>query len=488
MLSTARVGGGELVPNRREPSLPAFATMFRSMLISASGAGAGVLFGVLATKIVAVMGGPPATGALAAVQQVRQTATVAASFQGHTAVVRGIARGNSGAFIRTAALMMLAGSLAVGIALEAGAGSPWGVHPVFPGALALITLTSTAALFLGAILNGQSRITRLTLYQASMPATLCLCVAMLFSLWQASSVEWKSQIAVLGSCLLGLIVGFLFLLGSEPVLQPGRCFDRHHAAEFLRVSSAIAASAGIASASLLFVRGNLLRDAGLGAAGLFDASWTIGTNALNLVLVSLQACYLPELCRVGRSAQEHRLIRRFCAIVLSSAVPVLVLTILSGGILLTLFFSEQYSGAEASLTWILMGGYWKVSSWVLAIPVLARGAAGVVAIFDLVTHSAFAIAAWRLTPVLGSLNAAGSAYLLMYLLTFALVLTFMISSVKFRPAPPLILVWLAGLACVMTCGYAHLTGGQPATAVNSTLWLAVSLLPAAGTLAWWRTL
>lgn len=488
MLSTARVGGVELVSDRKEPSLPAFATMFRSMLISASGAGAGVLFGVLTAKLVAVMGGPAATGALAAMQQVRQTATVAASLQGHTAVVRGIATGNSGTFIRTAALIMLAGSLVVGIALEAGAGAPWGVRPVFPGALALIILSSTAALFLGAILNGQGRITRLTLYQSSAPATLCLCASVVFSLCRASSVEWKGQVAVLGSCMLAVIVGFLSLLGSGSVLQRGRWFDRSQAVEFLRVSTAIAASAGIASASLLFVRGNLLRDAGLPAAGLFDASWTIGTNALNLVLVSLQAYYLPELCRVGKSTQEHRLIGRFCAIVLSSAVPVLVLTILSGGVLLTLFFSEQYAGAGASLTWILIGGYWKVSSWVLAIPMLARGAAGAVAIFDLVTHSAFAIAAWCLSPVLGSLNAAGVAYLLMYLLTFVLVVAFITSSVKFRPAPPLVLVWLVGLACVMTCGYTHLAGAQAATGVDATLWIAASLLPAAGTFLWWRTL
>ncbi|MBX9603857.1 MAG: hypothetical protein K2X35_22815 [Bryobacteraceae bacterium] len=458
------------------------------MLISASGAGAGVLFGVLAAKVVAVLGGPPATGALAAMQQVRQTATLAASFQGQMAVVRGIARGDSGEFIRTAALLMLAGSLVVGFALETGAGSPWGVRPVFPGALLLITLSSTAALFLGALLNGQGRISRLTLYQSSAPATLCLCAAVLFSLCPANSAEWKGQMTVLGSCLLGVFVGFLSLHGGGGVVPRGTWFDRRQAARFFRVSSAVAASAGIASASLLFVRGNLIRESGLAGAGLFDASWTIGTNALNLVLVSLQAYYLPELCRVGMAEQEHRLIRRFCAVVLSAAVPVLILTILSGQVLLSLFFSDQYAGAGASLTWILMGGYWKVSSWMLAVPVLARGAAGVVAVFDLVTHSVFAITAWLLSPVLGSLAAAGGAYALMYLLTFALVAAFMNGHLGFRPKRPLALVWAMGLACVMSCGLVHVTSGQAATAPGVAMWIAGSLLPAAATLACWRRL
>jgi antigen flippase len=132
----------------------------------------------------------------------------------------------------------------------------------------------------------------------------------------------------------------------------------------------------ISTVGLMAVRGHIAGHAGLEATGNFDAAWGISANHVTLVLAALQAYYLPQLARACSAEQRARNVAAVFPVAILAATPLIVGLAVLRPLALTMLYSSAFHTASAYLRWTLIGDYFKVTAWVLAMPMLAAADMG----------------------------------------------------------------------------------------------------------------
>ena len=170
-------------------------------------------------------------------------------------------------------------------------------------------------------------------------------------------------------------------------------------------------TAGVAYVSLILV----LRELGNDAVGLYQATWTLSTLYVNLVLNAMAADFYPRLTAVaGDNGAVNRMVNEQTEMGMLIAIPGVLATITLAPWVLAVFYSREFLGAVGIIRWQIVGIALRVVSWPLGFVQLAKGKGTVFMISELAS-SALHLALLLVGMKLFGLDGVGIAFALLYL-------------------------------------------------------------------------
>jgi PST family polysaccharide transporter len=150
----------------------------------------------------------------------------------------------------------------------------------------------------------------------------------------------------------------------------------HVAAEakaLLKLGLAFMGSGMLTSGAAYAVRIIVLRKAGIDAAGIYLAAWTLGGLYIGFVLQALGTDFYPRLVGAARdNAECNRLVNEQAQVSLLLAVPGVLATLSLAPLAIPLFYSSGFSAAVPVLRWICLGMALRVFTWPLGYIVVAK--------------------------------------------------------------------------------------------------------------------
>ena len=419
--------------------------------------------GIVSTKILAVVLGPAGVGLFSLLRQVLMTATVIASLNPQAALAHAVAQGErSGdlglrlsavfwALLAWTALVVaaaMAWSRATGSLLPAGLPQQSGLAVL----MALAVAANVLAVVLLQTLQGLRMIGASGIAAVAGGAVTALCSYPL-----ALRAAHGAAEALIGLLLVGPLAsvavaayfggraGWLWrALSAFFRLQA----DRAAMAEFLRIAFAGLAAALLAAASLLAVRSIIARDAGLEAAGVFDAAWTLSHGCFGLLLAALGSYYLPALIGARDAPAAGNAVNEALLLVIAVTVPALLVAMVLRREIAVALYSPQFQVADAALLWMLAGQYLRCTGWCLSFLALARARMRLVLMCEALWCAGIVSAALAGSGDRNPLLSIGIAYAGLYAAYAACFAAYALGEQRLVLERRVLRAWLAGLAIV----------------------------------------
>jgi antigen flippase len=159
----------------------------------------------------------------------------------------------------------------------------------------------------------------------------------------------------------------------------------------------------------LAIRGMVVRELGLDAAGIYQAAWALSGMFGAFVLQALGTDFFPRLTAAcSDNTQANRLINEQIEVGVLLALPPSLFAIAASPVLVWAFYSSQFLEAAQLIPWFVLGVFFQVVGWPSATTMPAKGASGWMWLSK--THGAI----WQigtvvvLLPSLGLVGVAGS--------------------------------------------------------------------------------
>lgn len=153
----------------------------------------------------------------------------------------------------------------------------------------------------------------------------------------------------------------------------------------LRIGSAFMASALMMTGVAYFVRLAVLRQLGYDAAGLYQSAWTLAGIYAGFILQAMGADFYPRLTAVASNhAACNQMVNEQALVSLLLAGPGVLATLTFAPTVMALFYSAEFVAAAEVLRWICLGITLRIVIWPIGYIILARGAAKLFFITELV--------------------------------------------------------------------------------------------------------
>lgn len=150
---------------------------------------------------------------------------------------------------------------------------------------------------------------------------------------------------------------------------------RREATALLRLGVAFMISGLLVMGTAYAVRAMILHRVGIDAAGLYQASWTLGSLYVGIILQAMGADFYPRLTGIADDNREcNRLVNEQAKVSLLLAGPGVIATITLAPLVVTLFYSAEFAEAVDILRWICLGMALRVVSWPMGFVILAKNA------------------------------------------------------------------------------------------------------------------
>jgi enterobacterial common antigen flippase len=200
---------------------------------------------------------------------------------------------------------------------------------------------------------------------------------------------------------------------------------RREASAMLRLGVAFMISGLLVMGTAYAVRAMILHRSGIDAAGLYQASWTLGGLYVGIILQALGADFYPRLTGVaGDNRACNRLVNEQAKVSLLLAGPGVIATITLAPLVVTLFYSAKFAEAVEILRWICLGMALRVVSWPMGFIILAKNAKRFFLASEIAWTAVHLSLAWVCIAHFGA-RGAGIAFFCSYvfhaLMTYALV-------------------------------------------------------------------
>lgn len=176
----------------------------------------------------------------------------------------------------------------------------------------------------------------------------------------------------------------------------------------------------------------IARKLGIQANGLYIAAWSLSGLYANFVLNAMGADYYPRLTAVANNkAQLIPMVNRQAEISLLIAVPGIVGTLAFAPLAIHLFYSPAYAGAYEVMRWLILGVFLRLVSWPLGFILLAKGAARLFLVTE-VLHQIIYIALVLVLIGPFGLAGVGAAFALLYVVYSVVILAIAVWKYEFR--------------------------------------------------------
>ncbi len=190
----------------------------------------------------------------------------------------------------------------------------------------------------------------------------------------------------------------------------------HESTLLFKLGLAFLGSGLLMAGAAYAVRTLVLRTLGLDAAGMYQASWTLGGLYVGFVLQALGMDFYPRL--VGVINDHH-----VCNITVNEqtqaslllAAPGIIATITFAPVVVFLFYSAKFEAAVLLLRWICLGMAMRVITWPMGYIIVAKNKRLAFLATELIWASFNVGATWWCLRTFG-LGGAGVAFILSYVL------------------------------------------------------------------------
>ena len=146
------------------------------------------------------------------------------------------------------------------------------------------------------------------------------------------------------------------------------------AGALLRLGMIFMATGLITLGTLYCIRVIVLRQLGLEAVGLFQASSALASVYVSFILSAMAADFFPRLSAVANdNVSCNRMVNEQTEIGLLLAVPGILATLTFAPYVIEIFYSTQFSPAVDILRWSILGVLLRVASWPMGFILLAKG-------------------------------------------------------------------------------------------------------------------
>jgi O-antigen/teichoic acid export membrane protein len=436
-----------------------------AMAFFQTGTASVVVFGltVIATKVFAMTLGPGGVGLVSLVRQTYQSALILATLNAQSAIAQGLANREPGARRAYAStvrclLMLAGGMIAGGLLVGASAISQIVIGRQDPGMVGLIRWLSPAILigvaniYFCGVLSGQRAVGRLALVQlagALSAAATAYPVACFVRTGHpvALALQTVLSAAVASAVAIGLLHGAGWL--PDALAWGAARLDVASARVFLRLSAVLLLSGVVATAIPLAIRAAVVHHYGLPGAGILDAAWNISMNYVLLAVGSFSTYYVPSLSRLREPRDRQALVHRVFRMSMALIVPLVVTVVVLKPAIIRFFYSGAFLAASDVMRWMLVGDYFKVTSWVFSFTMVAY-ADVVTVVWTEMLWGALSIGGGLFAvSVLHSLQAVGASVALVYGSYLAYTACYARSRRHFVPDRGAMLLWGLGLALIL---------------------------------------
>ena len=123
------------------------------------------------------------------------------------------------------------------------------------------------------------------------------------------------------------------------------------------------------------IRIMVLDEAGIVAAGLYQAAWSLGGLYAGFILQAMGTDFYPRLTGVANdNAQCNRLVNEQTQVSVLLAGPGLLATLTLAPLIMHVFYSPAFYAAVDLLRWICLGMMLRIVAWPIGFIILAKGA------------------------------------------------------------------------------------------------------------------
>jgi len=437
--------------------------LLKAAFKTGSGTVGTLFFGIISTKIMAVVLGPAGVGLLSLLKQVRQVALTFITVNGNAALVQGIASRKTDerdvyistvfwiilliSVLGSVGMVMLAPEIARKVLGRGDTGAiiliRWLVLPVFLGAVLL---------FLNGLLNGYRAIGRLALVGvagALVSALLAYPVAAQVKGGYLLAFIWMMTASIVAA----IIVAIYFLWNGgwlrSLLLAVMRGVQSKDAGHFFSIAGTMLITGLAVTGTLLAVRSMIVHEQGLAGAGIFDVAWTLSMMYVGLVTQSFGTYYLPTLSGITDPEERILLMRRLFRLATLFMVPMVVAVIVLKPLVVHLLYSSEFLPSLEIIRWMLIGDYLKITSWVLAFPILAYADMRTFLWSELAWNALFLIGAYLAVVQWGYIEGVGIMFLLLYASYLIFLMIYCRIRHHFTLTRAMIRHWVGGLVLVV---------------------------------------
>lgn len=437
-------------------------SLIKGVLKTGSGALANLLLGVLSIKIMAVMLGPSGTGLFSLIRQAVIT-LASLGLGGQTALIQGIASKDGigrDSFVRTIFwLFFLVAFFSVVLielfaptiaALAFGKSDASLVQLIRWIALPVFLLH--AYIYLKSVINGFRAIGRLAIVEILGPlATLALVYPVCIAAGEgyALAFVWMLSVAQLSMIVASFIIIFkngwlsALFVGTETMIN--RADFRY----FFTIAGTTFLTGMIGTGTLFAVRTMLVKEGGLYQAGLFDLAWSLSGSYVMLLLASFGTYYTPTLSQAAGKTERAALVRRVIRLSTLLMIPMIVSVVVVKPLLVRALYSGEYIPSLKMVRWMLIGDYLKITSWVLAIPVIVNGDMKLYFWTEVFWYMGFLVLSALSILYFGELQGIGVAFIALYFTLVVYYLQYVRRVYELHLSRDLLLPWLIGFSVVI---------------------------------------
>lgn len=156
--------------------------------------------------------------------------------------------------------------------------------------------------------------------------------------------------------------------------------------------------------------------------GLYNAGFTLIGTYISLIITSMSKDYYPRLSAVANNKIEARkMINQQAELVILIIAPILLVLIVFLKFIIVILFSEKFLVINEMLHWAVLGVFFQVASWSMAMILLAKGASKIFLLNELIMAIYFLVINIVLYHYF-DLTGLGISFLINYIIYFVQVI------------------------------------------------------------------
>lgn len=462
--------------------------IIKAIFKTGSGSVINIILGVISTKILAVVLGSSGVGLYSLINQTLTTATTAGTMGGSAALVQGLAS-KKGAekdkYLTTVFWIFACGAtiLALGFFLF----SPLIAQTVFASNdektislvrwMALPAILTIIYSYLINLLNGFRAIGRLAVGQiivSTVTVSLVYPISKLVSSGYITAFTWMTSASTLGGIVFCLTVAHREKWLNPLIANFRPQFDKKAAKHFYNIASTTLVTGLITTGTLLVVRTMIIRYGGFSSAGIFDVAWMLSMTYMTLLSGSFGTYYLPTLSGINDIKTRNTLMQDLFRILLLLVIPLITTVIVLKPLIITILYTHEFTPALKIIRWMLIGDYFKICSWVLAMPMLAYGDMKPFFWTELFWNIGFLIISYSGLFYYNNMQFIGIAFLICYALYFAYTIYYAHNKHNVALKSHSLAHWFLGLILIIVVSW-QTWGATQINWISASFWIFIAI-------------
>jgi antigen flippase len=312
--------------------------------------------------------------------------------------------------------------------------------------LGLAVLLSVVAAGQGALLQGLRRIGDLSRMTAI--GGLVGTAVGVPMIWTLGPAGVAPTLVVVAAAAVAASWWYARRIRIEPARLPWRALARESRA-LLGLGLAFMASAFLTLGASYAARVLVVRDLGLGAAGLYQAAWTVGGLYSGFVLQAMGTDFYPRLVAlIADPAAANQLVNEQAQVGLLIALPGVVATLALAPLVIPWLYAESFRPAVGALRWICIGMLLRVVTWPLGFVVVALDRRRVFVAVEAAWAAVNVALTWLLVRRFG-VDGAGMAFVGAYLAHAAILYPLVRQANGFRWSRANVRIALGGVLAIV---------------------------------------